>query len=88
MAIKLSKKKVAAYKKSQTTPKTPSKVIPFIDRMRVSINFEPGEMAEEVQSNIWAQVADKDAFTQVASKGRGVHRGAGMDGCPMVWIRF
>lgn len=69
MAIKLSKKKVAAYNKSQTTPKTPSKVIPFIDRMRVSINFEPGEMAEEVQSNIWAQVADKDAFTQVASKG-------------------
>lgn len=69
MAIKLSKKKVAAYNKSQTTPKTPSEVIPFIDRMRVSINFEPGEMAEEVQSNIWAQVADKDAFTQVASKG-------------------
>jgi len=26
-------------------------------------------MAEEVQSNIWAQVADKDTFTQVASKG-------------------
>lgn len=69
MPIKLSKKKVAAYNKSQTTPKTPSKAIPFIDRMRVSINFEPGEMAEEVQSNIWAQVADKDAFTQVASKG-------------------
>lgn len=69
MAIKLSKKKVAAYNKSQTTPKTPSKVIPFIDRMRVSISFEPGEMAEEVQSNIWAQVADKDTFTQVASKG-------------------
>lgn len=69
MAIKLSKKKVAAYNKSQTTPKKSSKVIPFIDRMRVSINFEPGEMAEEVQSNIWAQVADKDAFTQVASKG-------------------
>ena len=69
MAIKLSKTKVAAYNKSQTTPKTPSKVIPFIDRMRVSINFEPGEMAEEVHSNIWSQVADKDAFTQVASKG-------------------
>ncbi len=52
MPIKLSKKKVAAYNKSQTTPKTPSKVIPFIDRMRVSINFEPGEMAEEVQSDL------------------------------------
>ncbi|MFO6464190.1 hypothetical protein ACK8OR_07355 [Jannaschia sp. KMU-145] len=69
MAIKLSKKKVAAYNKSQTTPKTPSKVVPFIDRMRVSINFEPGGKAEEIHGNIWTQVADKEVFTQIASKG-------------------
>lgn len=69
MAIKLSKKKVAAYNKSKTTPETTSKAVPFIDRMRASINFQPGEMAEEIHSNIWAQVADKEAFSKVQNKG-------------------
>jgi hypothetical protein len=69
VAINLSKKKVALYNKSKTTPKTPGNVIPFIDRMRVSINFEPGKMAEDVHSNIWSQVADTEAFAQVAQKG-------------------
>lgn len=69
MAIKLSKKKVAAYNKTQTTPKTPSKVVPFIDRMTVGINFEANELSEGIHSNIWAQVADTAAFTQTAKVG-------------------
>lgn len=67
--IKIPKKKVAAYNKSQTTLETPFKIIPFIDRMTVGLNFTPNHISEAIHSNIWAQLADTTAFPKAAKKG-------------------
>lgn len=63
------KKKVDGYNKTQTTPKNPDNIIPFIDRMTVGINFKPDKMSEGIQSSIWGSVSDKDDFLQVPKKG-------------------
>lgn len=69
MAITLSKKKVAAYNKTKTTPKTPKKLTPFIDRMTVGLNYEPNDSSASIHSNIWNQVKDTAVFTQAKPGG-------------------
>ncbi|UWP97870.1 hypothetical protein [Aliiroseovarius crassostreae] len=73
MVIKLSKKKVAAYNKSQTPPETPDKAQPFIDRMTVGINFTPDAASEAIHSNIWSQLADTKTFPPAKTSG-GYHK--------------
>ncbi len=69
MAIKIIKKKVSAYNKSQTPPETHDKAQPFIDRMTVGINFSPNAASEAIHSNIWAQLADTQTYPPAKTSG-------------------
>ena len=69
MASTLSKKKVAAYNKTKTTPKIPKKITPFIDRMTVGVNYEPNDNSASIHANIWNQVKDTAVFAQAKPGG-------------------
>ena len=69
MAITISKKKVATHNKNKTTPKTPEKITPFIDRMTVGVNYEPNDLSADIHSNIWTQTNDTSVFAAVKPGG-------------------